>query len=71
MIGAISINRLAGDDYKRGKEGTWAERFKRYDQQAARDFAMFAWLEARGELPPPNRIDDATVRAWQQAQGAA
>jgi hypothetical protein len=71
MIGAISINQLEGDDYKRGTAGTWAERFERYEQQAREDFAMYEWLQAQGNLPAPEQIDETTARAWRMAKVTA
>lgn len=47
---------------------SWAERFRRYDAQAREDFAMYAWMEQQGKLPPPDRIGPGTVRKWHNAQ---
>ena len=48
---------------------SWAERFKRYNEQAREDFEFYAWLEKQGKLPPPHRIGPGTVRKWQAARG--
>jgi hypothetical protein len=67
VIHAILIEWL--DDEGRTMDA-WPERVKRYDQQAAQDFAMYAWLESQGKLPPPTKgVKPRHVKAWQQAQG--
>lgn len=69
MIHATAIAWLDGEIQKHGNSGELAERFKRYAEQARKDFAMYAWLEQHGALPSAAKgVKPRHVKAWQQSQ---
>lgn len=68
MISAKAITQL--ESMSRAPD-EWAERFRRYAAQARDDFAVYAWLEARGLLPAPDALDDPAWRWGCEAKQAA
>jgi hypothetical protein len=69
VINATAIAWLDGEITRRGNAGELAERFKRYQRQAHDDFAMYAWLEQQGKLPPAGEgIKPRHIKQWREAQ---
>ena len=53
LIHAVPLSQLNTD------VDLWADRRRRYDAQARRDFELYDWLEQQGRLPQPGNVPSA------------